>query len=200
VEVRLSDLGIRGSAVPVHRVPEGETYTDSKVVIRLEFGADGTPYRWDPTYGDRRLIPDALAAARRHYFNVPPHLQAQAPLRVDLVFRFQYAAVTPTLKAASPSGKRIEEFDITALQILAAPPPVFRPRSGERFSEPRVVLRVFLRENGEPYLAEPISGDPRLVPSAVEAALRHRFKLPLELRRLAPIATVLALTYKDLPG
>lgn len=199
VKVDLRDLGLRGSAVPVHALRPGETFEDPKVVIRLTFGADGTPYRWEPTYGDPRLIPDALRAARKHFFHVPPRLQARAPLQVDLVFRFREAGATPGLKQAAPGGGALHLYEASAFACVRKVEPRYRPGVGEAFPDPRVSLRVFLRENGVPFEAEVLSGDPRLRPSAREAALAHRFRIPLELRRQAPLALLLTFTYQGLP-
>lgn len=50
-----------------------------------------------------------------------------------------------------------------------------------------------------PFEAEVLSGDPRLRPSAREAALAHRFRIPPELRRQAPLALLLTFTSQGLP-
>ncbi len=197
--VDLAALTLRTSAAALHTVKSGETFADTLVVVRLTFGADGLPTAWDPLYGDPRLIPDALRAARATTFKVSPRLQAQAPLQVRMQYRFRHLGST-TQSPLLPTGVHAQLFEASAFECLQAATPAYQPRPGEHFLDPRVVLRVYLRENGVPFEAEAVSGDPRLRPSARQAALAHRYRVPPELKRHAPLALLLSFTFADLPG
>jgi TonB family protein len=174
---------------PVYPEIAQQARIQGDVVLRAVIGPDGAVQNLQLVSGHPVLAPAAMEAVRQWRYQ--PYLLNGSPVEVETVVSIPFslgasdAALGPS-DAAPVQRIRISE-GVADSMVVEKVPPVYPEMAQQARIQGEVLLRVVIGPDGSVKELHVISGQPMLVPAAMEAVRQWRYK-PFFLDDGSPVA------------